>query len=1026
MLLLVGGACYAVLRKPKHLDGILNLGFRAPSQLPAQAKLMLTRRQFLALLASGIAADQLLPLCDPSLPWELLAQEVHLRKRETSTNRSYGSGSFGEWITDPNGLPCYHYTCDQVEDPTAMTPVEPAWRAPTDQTHQIGNDRIVAACSNYGYIQIRQDESGPKFLNDYQPEAGLFGAGLGYLTDGNEILGTYYPGNGSSFERFFGMGYLRKQIEGTNFSVDQTIFAPFGDDPVLISEVVVTSRAPDVANLHWAEYWGCRSYPLSWQAFLDGRDDGRDASGQLHPSQVQRLRRDMAAAFDHRVERIPGLPAVLETKLRQTATVTSPETAVQEEMARNTHLPSGAVPSRPSSPDFLPPPTFLASLDDGPVRFLTDAITFFGPSDVLEHTGAAGPDSIPVPAALLRPAGLASFTPAQGIPEDTLPDELAATGAETALILVKPFILQPAESRTLRFIYGYVPKGMVAADLIAKYRANAANAFAENGTAWKQEGIQLAVDADPWVERETRWHSYYLRSGYTFDDFFGEHILSQGQVYQYCFGFQGAARDPLQHALPLIFGESRLAKEVLRYTLKSQQPDGSLPYAITGNGELMACKWLPSDLDLWLLWVASEYVLATRDTAFLDSPIPVWPLKAGGPRLTAREMLARSYHHLVASVGTGRHGLLRGLNDDWNDNIYQQGVPERLRDEVRQYSESVMNAAMATYILDHYARMLRYADDVAGAKEASAFAARQRDAVRAQWAGKWFKRLWFGPAAGWVGEERLWLEPQPWAIVGRCATPEQQKQLVAAMNELLRKPSRIGAKQVGNPPGVKPVDWPGFQPGEAENGGVWAALDGPLIWALAGIDPAMAYDEWMKNSRAHHAEVYRDVWYGIWSGPDVYCSSDSDHAGQTGYDWGLIDNEAAARPSNYRGLSWTAWPVMNMHRHAWPLYSAAKLLGVEFTEQGVDLAPAIPKPKYSFRSKLLGVEKSEKGYQGWYAPQKTGNWTIRVKLTAEEKGLKKLTVNGNSESANAQPDGTIQFSGSSTPDQPLRWSLTRA
>jgi hypothetical protein len=329
--------------------------------------------------------------------------------------------------------------------------------------------------------------------------------------------------------------------------------------------------------------------------------------------------------------------------------------------------------------------------------------------------------------------------------------------------------------------------------------------------------------------------------------------------------------------------------------------------------------------------------------------------------------------------------------------------------------------------------MLRYAGDLVAAKDAEARAARQRDAVRAQWAGSWFKRLWLGPTKGWLGDgqgpdARVWLDGQPWAILGGCATPDQRKTLVESIDQLLRKTSKIGAKQVG-----KPVDWPGFMPGEAENGGVWAALDGPLVWALAAasaadpsIPPGMAYDEWQKNSRAHHAEVYRDVWYGIWSGPDVYCSSDSDHAGQTGYDWGLTDPEANRRPNSYRGLSWTAWPVMNMHRHAWPLYSAAKLIGIEFTEKGLNLAPAVPKPQYSFRSRLVGFEKTAQGYQGWYAPLKAGSWTLRLQLPTGETSFKKLIVNETPQRVRIQPDRTVEFAGTSAPGEPLRWSLLKS
>src|SRR6202035_3100158 len=107
-------------------------------------------------------------------------------------SKAYGSGHFGEWITDQFGLPAYRYTCNQLVDPKALTPVHKQWRAAADHTHQVGNDRIIAAVSNYGYIQVRQDEGSPKFLNDYSPEHGHYGGGIGFLTDGTNVLSTYY------------------------------------------------------------------------------------------------------------------------------------------------------------------------------------------------------------------------------------------------------------------------------------------------------------------------------------------------------------------------------------------------------------------------------------------------------------------------------------------------------------------------------------------------------------------------------------------------------------------------------------------------------------------------------------------------------------------------------------------------------------------------------------------------------------------------------------------------------------------
>lgn len=59
----------------------------------------------------------------------------------------------------------------------------------------------MAAVSNYGYVQVRQDEGSPKFLNDYAPELGQYGGGSGYLSDGKKVLSTYYPGNAQTFDR---------------------------------------------------------------------------------------------------------------------------------------------------------------------------------------------------------------------------------------------------------------------------------------------------------------------------------------------------------------------------------------------------------------------------------------------------------------------------------------------------------------------------------------------------------------------------------------------------------------------------------------------------------------------------------------------------------------------------------------------------------------------------------------------------------------------------------------------------------
>src|ERR1035438_4086255 len=68
-------------------------------------------------------------------------------------SKAYGSGHFGEWITDEFGLPAYKYTCNQITDAKAISPVHKEWRSPTDHTHQVGNDRLVRSEEHTSELQ---------------------------------------------------------------------------------------------------------------------------------------------------------------------------------------------------------------------------------------------------------------------------------------------------------------------------------------------------------------------------------------------------------------------------------------------------------------------------------------------------------------------------------------------------------------------------------------------------------------------------------------------------------------------------------------------------------------------------------------------------------------------------------------------------------------------------------------------------------------------------------------------------------
>jgi hypothetical protein len=893
----------------------------------------------------------------------------------TGREDAYGSSNFGSWIEDEFGLPAFRYTCNQTTDPRAVTQVQPGVLTPTEHVHQVGNDRITALASNYGHVRVRQDEGCPKFLNDVDSEMHQFGGGLGYLTDGEETLTTYYDGSNAAFERIFGIGYYRKRIRGTKFSVDQVISAPFGDDPILISQATLTNHSDTAVTARWVEYWGCQPYQFSYRAAIESMTGIGNQT---------KLRRDLGRRFSHRIVPIDRMKGLLETNHfegRSTLEEAAWMRAKADLRANPNGFTSPVADLRPGTEfEWLDlPQTFLVSLD-GPVSsFGSNADAFFG---------AGGP---------ANPSGL----------KQPFDGKVDASEKQTGLLLERTVNLAPQQSRTIYFLYGYLPEKFALEALIAKYEKAADSVLPESSRTWKQKGMRFDVPAEPWIKRESTWNHYYLRSSQTFDDFFGEHLLNQNGFYQYTMGFQGAPRDPLQHCLPFLFSDPEIVRSVMRYTLKEVRDDGSLPYAIVGHGVVapMASD-NASDLPLWLLWAVSEYVLATRDVNFLDEKIPAHLSAISGRADSVRSLLERCYRHQVNEVGVGQHGVMRMKVDDWNDGLIYTWAQKAFK-ECIETSESVLNSAMAAWVFDEFARMLDFVGDAAPlAKELRASANLQREATRAQWNGKWFRRAWLGPTLGWLGESTLWIEPQPWAMLSGATSEAQSRALTQTMNALLRH-GPLGAAQMSDGPDMR--DKSGANVGTLELGAIWPSLNQTLVWALMSVDPAMAWEEWKRNSLAAHADAYPDLWYGVWSGNDSYNSPLNKRPG------------GAANEPYFHG---TDFPVLNLHAHACFLYSASKLLGLEFTRDGLDLNLALPLDSYRFDSPLVGVVKTKGKLEGWYAPSRSGNWKVRISLpaTAVEK-LAHAEVNGKRVPLNKLANSVLEVAGEGSAQKPMQWAL---
>ena len=175
---------------------------------------------------------------------------------------TYGSGSFGSWQVDNFGLPSYRYDIDEARDPKAK---QPELAGGTQAQHQVGNDHLMADAFNDGYVQLWSQDRLSQWANLWQPQNQHFSGGYGYLNVDGKVASTLYLDRpqGAPFERDFGVGYYRKQRTAEGVDVNQTVYSPFGDDPVALDDVTLTNATGAAKKVSWFEYWDVNPYNQS-------------------------------------------------------------------------------------------------------------------------------------------------------------------------------------------------------------------------------------------------------------------------------------------------------------------------------------------------------------------------------------------------------------------------------------------------------------------------------------------------------------------------------------------------------------------------------------------------------------------------------------------------------------------------------------------------------------------------------------------------------------------------------------------
>ena len=472
----------------------------------------------------------------------------------------------------------------------------------------------------------------------------------------------------------------------------------------------------------------------------------------------------------------------------------------------------------------------------------------------------------------LHDSGIAGFlNPAAGFDMIALLGDTSYAGLNThhTISLQKKITLEPGRKIDDLFRLVYNDDRVLDANKLGNLTAH------DLKESWVEEVKKADFDRDNgWIDRETMWNYSQILSFSFYDKSLDEHFISLGgygigEVNTPTSTF--TMREIAETAIILANFNPELAKSSLRWMAKTQSRGGDLLRA----HHYQALKKIPnsqmyhddfpneSDTEIWFLMAIGEYVNTTQDFAFLDEDVAYINQDVAGD---VWDHAKATFHFIKDKIGTGEQGLIRMLHGDWNDYLSKIGEDGN--------GQSVMNTGMMCKALISCIEVARKIDDPI-ADQMQNYLEQLQSAV-----GKTFDEGWFirafdddhQPVGGY--QDRLFLNAQSWAVLGRCGTPEQRK--LALENAVRYNSTPIGLTLMSKPyssPTPENISWAPIPAGEGENAGIWPQTVGWFIWALAeeGMD-ALARQEWEKSTLHRHTLLFPEIPFGIINGPDCYSS----------------------------------------------------------------------------------------------------------------------------------------------------------
>ena len=295
-----------------------------------------------------------------------------------------------------------------------------------------------------------------------------------------------------------------------------------------------------------------------------------------------------------------------------------------------------------------------------------------------------------------------------------------------------------------------------------------------------------------------------------------------------------------------------------------------------------------------------------------------------------------------------------------------------------------------------------------------AFAVNVRDtagalmlALKDQWKGAFFNRAYVYDKAGQVvelGTENLWLAPNAFALLAdQALSPEQTAKLVARMrSDLLDPLPPLGPSPLGlASQGAKIT----LKTGSA---GFWYSLAGPALEGLAKRSDVpgareLAWDAFQRQTLAAHAEAYPTIWYGVWSGPDMYVTplehgpadmpthlDKPAHEDKPGETW--CHNLDLLPGIHNPVLCMRDFPVTNMFSHSEPVLGSVRMAGLSANDRGFTIDPVFPFESFKWQSRVMSITRSETETQGSFTAE--GNDVIVMRVRVASAKAYTVSVNG--------------------------------